>query len=124
MPAREQAGPPYDAAVIELGANQYSLRSLLNNEPAVGIQVFQSTDASAIAVAMRSGPQAGLSLVDAKSANVENYVTEKALDGLFKNLSISVAPAAEIVAERIDAGSGTGLSFEALGYPVTEAETA
>jgi gold/copper resistance efflux pump len=39
-----------DVARIELGANQYSLRSLLNNKPAVGIQVFQSADASAIAV--------------------------------------------------------------------------
>jgi gold/copper resistance efflux pump len=39
-----------DVARIELGANQYSLRSLLNNQPAVGIQIFQSSDASAIAV--------------------------------------------------------------------------
>jgi gold/copper resistance efflux pump len=39
-----------DVARIELGANQYSLRSLLNNKPAVGIQIFQSADASAIAV--------------------------------------------------------------------------
>src|SRR5687767_8080273 len=37
-----------DVARIELGANQYSLRSLLNNKPAVGIQIFQSADASAI----------------------------------------------------------------------------
>ncbi|HEY9421402.1 MAG TPA: multidrug efflux RND transporter permease subunit [Thermoanaerobaculia bacterium] len=39
-----------DVARIELGANQYSLRSLLDNQPAVGIQIFQSADASAIAV--------------------------------------------------------------------------
>ena len=39
-----------DVARVELGANQYSLRSLLNNQPAVGIQIFQSSDASAIAV--------------------------------------------------------------------------
>ena len=39
-----------DVARVELGANQYSLRSLLNGKPAVGIQVFQSADASAIAV--------------------------------------------------------------------------
>ena len=39
-----------DVARIELGANQYSLRSLLNNQPAVGIQIFQSAGASAIAV--------------------------------------------------------------------------
>jgi gold/copper resistance efflux pump len=39
-----------DVARIELEANQYSLRSLLDNQPAVGIQIFQSADASAIAV--------------------------------------------------------------------------
>ena len=39
-----------DVARIELGANHYSLRSLLNNKPAVGIQIFQSAKASAIAV--------------------------------------------------------------------------
>ena len=39
-----------DVARIELGANMYSLRSLLNNKPAVGIQIFQSANASAIAV--------------------------------------------------------------------------
>jgi gold/copper resistance efflux pump len=39
-----------DVARIELGANQYALRSLLDNQPAVGIQIFQSADASAIAV--------------------------------------------------------------------------
>lgn len=39
-----------DVARIELGANQYSLRSLLNNQPAVAIQIFQRHDASAVAV--------------------------------------------------------------------------
>ena len=39
-----------DVARVELGANQYSLRSFLDNQPAVGIQVFQSADSSAISV--------------------------------------------------------------------------
>jgi gold/copper resistance efflux pump len=39
-----------DVARVELGANQYSLRSFLDNQPAVGIQIFQSADSSAIAV--------------------------------------------------------------------------
>ena len=39
-----------DVARIEMGANQYSLRSFLDNRPAVGIQIFQSPDSSAIAV--------------------------------------------------------------------------
>lgn len=38
-----------DVARIEMGANQYSLRSLLNNQPAVAIQIFQRHDASAVA---------------------------------------------------------------------------
>lgn len=40
-----------DVARIELGAAQYSLRSLLNNQPAVGIQIVQDPNASAIEVA-------------------------------------------------------------------------
>lgn len=40
-----------DVARIELGAAQYSLRSLLNNQPAVGIQIVQDPSASAIEVA-------------------------------------------------------------------------
>lgn len=39
-----------NVARIEMGANQYSLRSLLNNQPAVAIQIFQRHDASAVAV--------------------------------------------------------------------------
>lgn len=40
-----------DVARIELGANQYALRSLLDNQPAVGIQIVQDPAASAIEVA-------------------------------------------------------------------------
>ena len=40
-----------DVARIELGAAQYSLRSLLDNQPAVGIQIVQVPSASAIEVA-------------------------------------------------------------------------
>ncbi|HET8798298.1 MAG TPA: efflux RND transporter permease subunit, partial [Thermoanaerobaculia bacterium] len=42
-----------DVARVELGSDFYSLRSFLNNEPAVAIQIFQSADASAIAVSDR-----------------------------------------------------------------------
>jgi gold/copper resistance efflux pump len=40
-----------DVARVELGANQYSMRSLLDNQPAVPIAIFQSADASALEVA-------------------------------------------------------------------------
>ena len=40
-----------DLARIEIGANRYAMRSLLNNQPAVGIQIVQDPAASAIEVA-------------------------------------------------------------------------
>ncbi len=40
-----------DVARVELGSNSYSLRSLLNNQPAAAIQIIQSPNASAIEVA-------------------------------------------------------------------------
>jgi gold/copper resistance efflux pump len=40
-----------DVARIELGASSYALRSLLDNEPAVGIQIVQDPTASAVEVA-------------------------------------------------------------------------
>ncbi|MCW5642710.1 MAG: efflux RND transporter permease subunit [Rhodoferax sp.] len=40
-----------DVARIELGASQYAMRSLLDNQPAVGIQIVQDPAASAIQVA-------------------------------------------------------------------------
>ncbi|HEX7388141.1 MAG TPA: multidrug efflux RND transporter permease subunit [Castellaniella sp.] len=39
-----------DVARVELGAAQYSLRSLLNNKPAVGMAIMQSPGANALAV--------------------------------------------------------------------------
>ena len=40
-------------ARVELGASAYALRSLLNNQEAVGIQIVQSPEASALATAQR-----------------------------------------------------------------------
>jgi gold/copper resistance efflux pump len=40
-----------DVARIELGADRYAMRSLLDNKPAVGIQIVQEPEASAIEVA-------------------------------------------------------------------------
>ena len=39
-----------DVARVELGSNQYAIRSLLNGEPAAGIQIMQDPRASAIEV--------------------------------------------------------------------------
>ncbi|MGP0170857.1 efflux RND transporter permease subunit [Pseudomonas sp. NCHU5208] len=39
-----------DIARVELGSNQYALRSLLNNKPAVAIPVFQRPGSNAIAI--------------------------------------------------------------------------
>jgi multidrug efflux pump len=39
-----------DVARIELGANTYSLRSLLDNKPSIGVAVFQSPKANALAL--------------------------------------------------------------------------
>ena len=40
-----------DVARVELGADQYALRSLLDNQPAVPVAIYQSADASALQVA-------------------------------------------------------------------------
>jgi gold/copper resistance efflux pump len=40
-----------DVARIEIGADRYAMRSLLDNQPAVGIQIVQEPEASAIEVA-------------------------------------------------------------------------
>ena len=42
-----------DIARVEIGANQYALRSLLNNQPAVAMQVVQDPASSALATAAR-----------------------------------------------------------------------
>jgi gold/copper resistance efflux pump len=39
-----------DLGRVELGSNQYAIRSLLNNQPAVAIQIFQDPKASALEV--------------------------------------------------------------------------
>ena len=39
-----------DIARIELGSSQYALRSLLNNQPAVAIPIFQRPGSNAIAI--------------------------------------------------------------------------
>ncbi|SIR97359.1 Protein of unknown function [Aquipseudomonas alcaligenes] len=51
--------------------------------------VKRATDKVGVAQQYNSfaGQAAALGVVDAKSANVENYVTEKALDGLFKMIA-------------------------------------
>jgi multidrug efflux pump len=52
-----------DVARIELGAADYSLRSLLNNSPAVAIGIFQSPGSNAIAVA--DGVRAAMAQLEA-----------------------------------------------------------
>jgi gold/copper resistance efflux pump len=42
-----------DVARVELGGARYAMRSLLDNQPAAGIQIVQSPEASALAVAAR-----------------------------------------------------------------------
>jgi gold/copper resistance efflux pump len=42
-----------DVARVELGANHYAMRSLLDNQPAVPIAIYQAADASALDVAQR-----------------------------------------------------------------------
>ncbi|MFZ4540230.1 MAG: efflux RND transporter permease subunit [Rickettsiales bacterium] len=42
-----------DVARVELGASSYSLRSLLNNKPAVGIGIFQSPGSNALELAAK-----------------------------------------------------------------------
>jgi multidrug efflux pump len=44
-----------DVSRIEMGAGSYSLRSLLNNKPAVGIGIFQAPGSNALQVRTRSG---------------------------------------------------------------------
>ena len=39
-----------DIARVELGSNQYALRSLLNNKPAVAIPIFQRPGSNAIEI--------------------------------------------------------------------------
>ena len=57
-----------------------------------------------------AGQAAALGVVDAKSANVENYVTEKALDGLFKMIAEQ-----EASIRQNPAGAATSLAKKVFG---------
>ena len=74
--------------------------------------VKQATDKVGVAQQYNSfaGQAAALGVVDAKSANVENYVTEKALDGLFKMIAEQ-----EASLRQNPAGAATGLAKKVFG---------
>ena len=74
--------------------------------------VKQATDKVGVAQQYNSfaGQAAALGVVDAKSANVENYVTEKALDGLFKMIAEQEAGIREN-----PAGAATSLAKKVFG---------
>ena len=74
--------------------------------------VKQATDKVGLAQQYNSfaGQAAALGVVDAKSANVENYVTEKALDGLFKMIAEQ-----EASIRQNPAGAATSLAKKVFG---------
>jgi hypothetical protein len=74
--------------------------------------VKQATDKIGVAQQYNSfaGQAAALGVVDAKSANVENYVTEKALDGLFKMIAEQ-----EASIRQNPAGAATSLAKKVFG---------
>lgn len=74
--------------------------------------VKQATDKVGLAQQYNSfaGQAAALGVVDAKSANVENYVTEQALDGLFKMIAEQ-----EASLRQNPAGAATGLAKKVFG---------
>ena len=74
--------------------------------------VKQATDKVGVAQQYNSfaGQAAALGVVDAKSANVENYVTEKALDGLFKMIAEQ-----EASIRHNPAGAATSLAKKVFG---------
>ena len=74
--------------------------------------VKQATDKVGVAQQYNSfaGQAAALGVVDAKSANVENYVTEKALDGLFKMIAEQ-----EASIRQNPAGAATSLARKVFG---------
>lgn len=74
--------------------------------------VKQATDKVGVAQQYNSfaGQAAALGVVDAKSANVENYVTEKALDGLFKMIAEQ-----EASIRQNPAGAATSLAKKVFG---------
>ncbi len=74
--------------------------------------VKQATDKVGVAQQYNSfaGQAAAFGVVDAKSANVENYVTEKALDGLFKMIAEQ-----EASIRQNPAGAATSLAKKVFG---------
>lgn len=74
--------------------------------------VKQATDKVGLAKQYNSfaGQAVALGVVDAKSANVENYVTEKALDGLFKMIAEQEADI-----RQNPAGAATSLAKKVFG---------
>lgn len=74
--------------------------------------VKQATDKVGVAQQYNNfaGQAAALGVVDAKSANVENYVTEKALDGLFKMIAEQ-----EASIRQNPAGAATSLAKKVFG---------
>ena len=74
--------------------------------------VKQATDKVGVAQQYNSfaGQAAALGVVDAKSANVEKYVTEKALDGLFKMIAEQ-----EASIRQNPAGAATSLARKVFG---------
>ena len=57
-----------------------------------------------------AGQAAGFGMVDAKSANIENYVTEQALDGLFTMIAKQ-----EASIRQNPAGAATSLAKKVFG---------
>ncbi|WP_394559528.1 DUF4197 domain-containing protein [Aquipseudomonas alcaligenes] len=74
--------------------------------------VKQATDKVGVAQQYNSfaGQAAALGVVDAKSANVENYVTEQALDGLFRMIAEQ-----EASIRQNPAGAATSLAKKVFG---------
>ena len=74
--------------------------------------VKQATDKVGVAQQFNSfaGQAAAFGVVDAKSANVENYVTEQALDGLFKMIAEQ-----EASIRQNPAGAATSLAKKVFG---------
>ncbi|MBC9249676.1 hypothetical protein A9179_05250 [Pseudomonas alcaligenes] len=106
-----------DAKAILAGGND-SATQYLNKSSREQIRakflpiVKQATDKVGVAQQYNSfaGQAAALGVVDAKSANVENYVTEQALDGLFKMIAEQ-----EASIRQNPAGAATSLAKKVFG---------
>ena len=94
-------------------ATKYFKRTTSNDIAAKFLPIVkQATDKVGVAQQYNSfaGQAAALGVVDAKSANVENYVTEKALDGLFKMIAEQ-----EASIRQNPAGAATSLAKKVFG---------